>query len=196
MNSEPGRMADDPSFFLLTNNPDLVALHEAFPKRYPHLLESAAVGQQGRYDILFAFPGESIELRDAGAFDFLDALDRAWRAEKVMDLPGQNAELPFHGGWFLYLSYELVGQIEQRLELPKENSDLPIASATRFPAAIIYDRLSGQTTLVSEQKELFETMLEDIDHLPVLKEQPDSIAINLQEDPAVDWIGRRFNFDL
>ncbi len=173
----------------LTGNPDLLALHEALPARYPHLLESAATGQQGRYDILFAFPGETIELRKTDEFDFLDALDEAWRAEQVKGQDSQHPELPFHGGWFLYLSYELVSQIEPRLNLPESNSCLPIASATRFPAAIIYDHLTKQSTLVSEQNALYATMLEDIDHLSELEPRTDPPDVRLQEAPGEEYTG-------
>ncbi len=179
--------AGDTRQFLLTSNPDLLSLHEAFPERYPHLLESTAAGQQGRYDILFAFPAESIELRDLGAFDFVDALDKAWRTEQVSDQVDRKVDLPFHGGWFLYLSYELVGQIEPRLELPKDDSGLPIASATRFPAAIIFDHLTGQSSLVSEQQALLDAMLDDIHHLPDIENQPNPQAISLHEEPDANY---------
>ncbi|HSH30430.1 MAG TPA: hypothetical protein VK971_11020, partial [Thiohalobacter sp.] len=67
---------------------DLLALHAAFPQRYPFLLESAPSGTQGRYDILFAFPGEALTLQAPGqlqgpsaesASGFLPALDAWWR---------------------------------------------------------------------------------------------------------------------
>jgi anthranilate synthase component 1 len=172
----------------LTNNPDLLALHEAFPKRYPHLLESAAAGQQGRYDILFAFPGDAIELHETADFDFLAVLDKAWRAERVTDQSGQCMELPFRGGWFLYLSYELAGQIEPRLKLPPHDSGLPVASATRFPAAIIFDHVTGQSSLVSEQKALLNAMLEDMQQLPVSEARPDSFSITLHEESEVNYL--------
>ncbi|VAW79682.1 Para-aminobenzoate synthase, aminase component [hydrothermal vent metagenome] len=171
----------------LTNNPDLLALHEAYPARYPHLLESAATGEQGRYDILFAFPGKSIELREATAFDFLDALDEAWREEQSKEQFERNPALPFHGGWFLYLSYELAGQIEPRLNLPNNDSNLPIASATRFPAAIIYDHQSDTSSLVSEQEGLFAAMFEDIDHLSFAEGHSNPVAIDLQEEPDTKY---------
>jgi len=172
----------------LTGNPDLLALHEAFPKRYPHLLESTAAGQQGRYDILFAFPGDSIELHDAGDFDFLAALDEAWRAEQITDPFGQDQELPFCGGWFIYLSYELAGQIEPRLKLPKSDSGLPIASATRFPAAIIFDRVSGCSSLVSEQQALLDTMLGNIDQLTDSEPASEVFSVTLSEAPEENYI--------
>jgi len=86
---------------------DLLRLHHRHPARYPHLLESAATGTpQARYDILFAFPGETLELtaegilagsvavdlgvaeapgdrrgRVTGDQDFLAAFDRWWERE-------------------------------------------------------------------------------------------------------------------
>ena len=171
----------------LAGNPDLLSLHEAFPKRYPHLLESAAGSRQGRYDILFAFPGDSIELRKPDDFDFLSALDDAWRAERMTDQSGPSIEFPFYGGWFLYLSYELVGQIEPRVKLPVDDSALPVACATRFPAAIIFDHVSGQSSLVSEQQALLDVMLENIDQLPDHKVCPESFPVTLREEPEENY---------
>ena len=45
--------------------PDLLALHAANSQRYPHLLASAAIGTKSRYDILFAFPAETLSVRTA-----------------------------------------------------------------------------------------------------------------------------------
>jgi len=187
-------MSPDPCYvagvrtFPPANNPDLLALHEAFPQRYPHLLESSASGQQGRYDILFAFPGKSIELHKPDSFDFLDALDQAWRTEQVPEPSAPALELPFRGGWFLYLSYELAAQIEPCLDLPADESHLPVASATRFPAAIIHDHLTGRSFLVSEQEQLLGAMLEDIDRLPVEDVLSEPTAITLREEPDADYL--------
>ncbi|MFQ5488009.1 MAG: hypothetical protein ACE5ET_06155, partial [Gammaproteobacteria bacterium] len=63
---------------------DLLALHERLPQRYPCLLESVVHGTpQARYDILFAFPGETLRLDaalelsggPARGGDFLAAFD-------------------------------------------------------------------------------------------------------------------------
>ncbi|WP_132974414.1 aminodeoxychorismate synthase component I [Thiogranum longum] len=172
----------------LSHNPDLLALHEAFPERYPHLLESAASGQRERYDILFAFPGESIELREPDDFDFLAALDTAWQKERVAGKGGQAMELPFHGGWFLYLAYELAGQIEPRLQLPRDDSELPVACATRFPAAIIFDHASNQSVLVSEQYPLLATMLADLDQVPSRAVRNGYPVVKLYEDPDEHYL--------
>ena len=64
---------------------DLLALSRTHITRYPYLLKSVA---HGRYDILFACPGESLVLQPDGvlqqadgttvrAGDFLDGLDTA-----------------------------------------------------------------------------------------------------------------------
>ena len=116
--------------------PDLLALHEANSQRYPYLLESVAHGnQQARYDILFAFPGESLVLdadmrlhadkRQPDGNDFLSNLDAWWQEERQPSSLDQ--ELPFRGGWFVFLAYELAGQVEPVLDLPHGEKLLPTA---------------------------------------------------------------------
>ena len=96
---------------------DLLALHRLNPERYPHLLESVARGTlRSRYDILFAFPGDSLHVANGDRQDFLRSLDAWWREERIA--PDKACPLPFGGGWFLYLGYELAAQIEPRLCLP------------------------------------------------------------------------------
>ncbi len=128
---------------------DLLRLHARRPERYPFLLESVATGTpQARYDILFAFPGQSLVLEDPKQADFLARLDD-WRSKEPHEVTAPVA-LPFRGGWFLYLGYELAGQIEPRLRLPAAEPGLPIAFATRIPAAIIYDHQAACTYFVAE----------------------------------------------
>ena len=123
---------------------DLRALHRQYPSRYPFLLQSTSQGGElGRYDILFASPGETLV---AGCDGFLDALDQRWSMEKLDEQPG---DLPFRGGWFLYLGYELAAEIEPGLEL--ENDPLlPRAFAVRCPAALVFDHVSGRCHFVRE----------------------------------------------
>jgi anthranilate synthase component 1 len=150
---------------------DLLALHELRPARYPHLLESVLHGTpHGRFDILFAFPGETLALdadgtlRGAppGAHGFIDAFDRLWRASARPGhaLPG----LPFRGGWLVFLGYELAAEIEPRLRLPRADTDFPVALATRFPAAVIRDRQARCLYLVAEegQAPLLDQMAADL----------------------------------
>ena len=140
---------------------DLLDLHVQDPARYPHLLESSACGPQGRYDILFAFPGDSITLHDPQAFDFLALLDQRWKEAAAATVP-YTGSLPFHGGWFLFLGYELVQQIEPQLNLPADSSALPVASATRIPAAVIHDHHSGERWIVAEQQHYIDAIGADI----------------------------------
>jgi len=149
---------------------DLLDLHEHDPQRYPFLLESSAgaVGQ-GRFDILFAFPGERLVLERgrlvgpcAEAGDFLAALDRWFvRDGRPETAPG----LPFAGGWFVYLGYEVAGQVEPTLDLPQPpETGLPDAAAVRCPAAVIRDRRDGGVFLVAESAsgDLMDALHEDL----------------------------------
>jgi len=162
---------------------DLLALHRVNPQRYPFLLQSVAHGAgQARYDILFAFPGQQIQLDDP-AHDFLQQLDTQWQAaghDTAVD-----STLPFSGGWFLYLGYELAGQVEPSLSLPLAKDGLPIACAVRIPAAVIVDHLQHQTFLIAEQGR--ESLLNTIEDDLVLADKiatasPGRIDIKLHED--------------
>jgi anthranilate synthase component 1 len=135
---------------------NLLELHRLNPVRYPHLLQSTA---NGRYDILFAFPGDSLRLGNDGGLhlpgealsktgDFLEQLDSWWRESRSSI--GTAVDLPFSGGWFVFLAYELAGQIEPSLNLPAASSDLPVAIATRFRTALIVDHEKGHTCIVGE----------------------------------------------
>ena len=158
---------------VLDGRRDLLAPAAAFADRYPCLLESVVRGTaQSRYDILFGFPREQLILHGDGSVcrsplagdaqgvatgaspasgilpgvRFLDALDAAWRAERI---PSAEDDLPFHGGWVLMLAYELAAEIEPRLRL-RSSAQLPVALALRCPAAVIVDHLRERTLLVTE----------------------------------------------
>ncbi|MBM0105577.1 aminodeoxychorismate synthase component I [Steroidobacter sp. S1-65] len=155
----------------------LLALHAAFPDRYPALFESAAAGASAtRFDILFAYPQARLSLLRDGRLSghavasderFLSGLDRWWRSERRS--PIADYELPFSGGWLLYLGYELAGQVEPRLKLPGPAAG-PIASAIRIPAAIIHERNSGKSWAMAEAgfELLLPRMASDIAHAPAL----------------------------
>ncbi len=134
---------------------DLLAMHEAWPERYPFLLESVeGSNAQARYDLLFALPGESLRLEAGGtlaaaegvpvADGFLNSLDCWWSDERLA-----AGEAPFAGGWFLYLGYELAAEIEPGLQLAAPPG-LPVALATRVRGALIRDRRSDRTWAVAE----------------------------------------------
>jgi anthranilate synthase component 1 len=175
---------------------DLLALHRSQPARYPHLLQSTA---HGRYDILFACPGETLELGATGNLegphaqpregDFLDSLDDWWQSEREQ---AQTGGLPFSGGWFVYLGYELAEQIEPRLHLPAAGNLLPVAMATRFATAVINDHETGHTLITGEpgQDAALARIGQDIAGLqkaPAATMQ--GIAIeNISEDPPQQFL--------
>lgn len=132
---------------------DPLALHMAAPRSFPFLLQSTASGTpQGRYDLLFASPGERLildsqgRLNDAvGGTAFLDALDRAWRGTgKAI-----TQRAPFSGGWFLLLGYELAAEVEPSLRLPQPTG-LPVAVAVRVPVALVRDRQTATAWIAAE----------------------------------------------
>jgi len=137
---------------------ELRRLNQLFPDRYPYLLQSTAHDSGlGRFDILFAFPGESLVLQRLCELSgphtenqtrFLTALDSWWAEERVS---AQDSDLPFLGGWFLYLGYELAAEIEPSLQL-HDDSLLPTAFAVRCPVAIIYDHVRRECSLVCEDE--------------------------------------------
>jgi anthranilate synthase component 1 len=165
---------------------DLLDLHTLNPRRYPHLLESCSPGPQGRFDILFAFPANTLVLDKPDSFDFLSSLDAHWKA--AASGHSYRGSLPFHGGWFLYLSYELAAQIEPTLRLPADVSALPVASATRMPAAVVHDRDSGQRWIVAEEQRYASTLMEDIERLGDRQPCTQFPACRLQEDPPLHYL--------
>lgn len=170
---------------VLAGRRDLLAPAAAFPERYPCLLESVVRGTaQSRYDILFAFPRGRLSLRADGQLSddagqqvggrFLDALDAAWRKER---LPPTDDELPFHGGWVLLLAYELAGEVEPSLRLTAP-AVLPVAMALRCPAAIIIDHARDCTILIAEAGEegLLDTLERDLAVVPELAPLADPVS--------------------
>lgn len=128
------------------SGPDgLRQLNQSYPLRYPFLLQSTTCdGDPGQFDILFAFPGESL-VAD-GQTPFLDALDTWWRKERI---DSTDQPLPFLGGWFVYLGYELAAEIEPSLTLHADPL-LPAAFAVRCPVALIYDHAHKACHFVCE----------------------------------------------
>ncbi len=180
---------------------DLLALAAANPRRYPCLLESVADGANARYDILFAFPNDSIALdtdgrvrdatgRDRGA-DFLDVLDREWSSART----SAASDLPFCGGWALFLGYELAVQVEPGLHLPPATDpEIPVALALRCPAAIIIDRVAQTTHLVAEQDraELLDELASDLESTPEFRPMPIRGTDVVEDDPQrfLDGVAR------
>ena len=178
---------------------DLLALQRQAPVRYRLLLESSAHGTaQGRWDLLLVADGDELRLGHDGLTrdrhdtpvegSFLDALDRAWSAERtVRDEP----RWPFRGGWALLLGYELAAQVETVLRLPVAEGVLPVALAVRCPAAVLRDHTTGECIAVAEpgHAALLDTIERDaaaagVDPLPPW--QPPS---TLTEDPPSRYTG-------
>lgn len=160
---------------------DLRALHRGNPSRYPFLLQSTTRGGTlGRYDILFAAPGDTLVARDG--IRFLEALDAWWLQERVA---ATDAALPFQGGWFLYLGYELAGEIEPALELAADPL-LPRAFAVRCKSALVFDHETGTCHLVSEVPGNIDaaTLRADLGELRSFHQQHANKATSIHEEAA------------
>lgn len=179
---------------------ELRKLNQTFPSRYPFLLQSTARGGElGRYDILFAFPGESLVLSESGCLTgsgaengarFLTALDVWWSDQKIEPV---ESDLPFHGGWFIYLGYELASEIEPTLTLHND-ALLPTAFAVRCPAALIYDHTKRTCQLVSERDYPADAERLQFDIAGLIHEHPDldpTAAIVSEDDPELFTIAVR-----
>ena len=127
---------------------DLALLHQLNPQRYPFLLESVAKSELGSYDILFAFPQQTLQLVDpAKAGDFVQA---AKQQLAESNWPLVDCDLPFFGGWFAYFSYDYAQVVEPTLNLPK--SEFPLANLTRVPCAIVVNHKTAEITIVAENE--------------------------------------------
>ena len=177
---------------------DLARLHRHAPQRYPHLLESVAHGTpQARFDILFAFPGDTLLCEPSGqlrlngaaiAGDFFGVLDQQWCAASVRE--STELPLPFHGGWFVFLAYELARFYESSLTGMPLSSRWPLAVATRFPAAVIRDHEAGTTLLVCEagQEGLLDQMAQDLQQVAHATNSPlpaELVCDVEEEEPAL-----------
>lgn len=142
---------------------DLLSLQSLDIKKYPYLLESSSRGNlNNRFSILFYKPEFSIEKTTK---NFLSKFDEYWLKEKIdqSKLVLKDKKLPFFGGWFVYFGYELSKEIEPKLNIPDSPFELPTAFASRVKTAIIYDHIDDQIFLVSEDKEKFKKICEDVE---------------------------------
>jgi len=184
----------------LPGDVDLRALARLAPARYPFLLQSSASGPElARYDILFGFPGETLELSGAKVLSgphaaptrgFLEALDDWWQSGAIEQLQADVASLPFTGGWFLYLGYELANEVESGLNLATDPS-APIAFATRIPLAVIVDRHEGAAFIVAErgQASSVKDVLADLEKVRAgSAPAAPPVLIELSEEPAEKFV--------
>ncbi|MDH5423718.1 MAG: aminodeoxychorismate synthase component I [Gammaproteobacteria bacterium] len=174
--------------------PDLLALHAAQPDIYPHLLSSAATGAKSRYDILFAFPAETLCLDPQGLHQsFAQQTDNqsfftamaSWWQQTSIDEPNLTG-LPFIGGWYIYLSYEMAAEVEPGLDLPADISGLPVALATRFQTAVVIDHLANTAYVVSEEgvahQSRCQQIIQDCSTAPAV--QLKQVGARFNEEPA------------
>jgi anthranilate synthase component 1 len=171
---------------------ELRRLNQNYPSRYPFLLQSTACGGElGRFDILFAFPEDSLVLNGDGQLsgrgaeqhdEFLQALD-AWWSEERED--GTASHLPFHGGWFVYLGYELAAEIEPSLCL-QPDALLPAAFAVRCPAAIIFDHQTSDCVFVCEDDAApFRQHVDaDLEKMTAARTNGEARSLEVSEDDA------------
>ena len=171
---------------------NLLALHQLNSTRYPFLLESVATstgeGEASNFDILFAFPQETLTLSnnnkldgysEINSDDFLSNLSHWWKTKRNQLVKCES--LPFSGGWFLYLGYELAQQVEPLLKLKK--SSTPIAYATRIPAAVIYDHNKDCTyTLCEEQFDYIQNIKNDILNIKTKTQKTSIVLDNIEEE--------------
>ena len=171
-------------------SPDLLALHERNPQRYPFLLQSVAGHpQSGRYDLLFAFPEwASPQTLTAGEGNWFSQLSATAATEQLLP----DSELPFVGGWFLLLGYEAARFVEPRLRLPPSPYALPDAIAVRCPAALIVDRELGLTHLLSERSEVqVAELLADcvtVENQPAVAPASGQLVETVIEDAAAGYL--------
>ena len=167
---------------------DLSKLHELNPQRYPFLLESVAQGGLGEFDILFAYPQETIQLNQLSEKEaFLEKATHAFTECSIES--GGSGNLPFTGGWFAYFSYDYAQVVEPVLNLPK--SEFPLAVLTRIPAAIIVNHKTQEVTLVAEAEfsYLFTEMQTDINQTLQLNSLQKPIQqVNASEEPEDKYL--------
>ncbi|WP_321324187.1 aminodeoxychorismate synthase component I [Thiomicrorhabdus sp.] len=164
---------------LKTPSIDLSLLHQLNPSRYPFLLESVAKGGLGEFDILMAYPQETIQLTNPA--DAENFINQAQAQFSQINPDIQNREnLPFIGGWFAYFSYDYAQVVEPVLQLPK--SQFPLANLTRIPAGLVFEHSSQNLYLVAEPE--FEHCLAEIesDLINALALNNDVLAVKVNSD--------------
>ncbi len=180
-------------------------LSQAYPQRYPALLESAVAGPLGNVTILAAQPQAAMWADAAGrvhgqgvvprAPGFLDALDAWWRESAASgaaesDLhAARRTGVPFAPGWVVFLGYEIAPEIEPHLTLPK--TPLPwTAFALRTPCALVHVLQTDQVWAVAEPQavHLLDEVIADAQRgraAASVPPDPSNLAFTVsEEDPA------------
>lgn len=138
---------------------DLSLVHQLNPDRYPFLLESVAKGGLGEFDILMAYPQESIQLHSQKeAANFLAEVEAQFK--QINTQINNDKSLPFMGGWFAYFSYDYAQVVEPILTLPESN--FPLAHLARTPVGIVLEHATNNVYFVAEQA--FEDCLDEVEN--------------------------------
>ncbi|MBT9568700.1 MAG: aminodeoxychorismate synthase component I [Thiobacillus sp.] len=143
--------------------PDLLALQAAQPFRYPGLIQSS--GDSG-WDVLFAFPQDTVRISGAGAHARLRA-HPAMQGNPYRTNQTEDIGLPFSGGWLCAFAYELGSVFEPSVGMDLD-PEFPLAWLIRIPAAILVDRAQGRCVLMAERDhpDLLDAMAADLERTP------------------------------
>ncbi len=174
-----------PVLSLLCNTADLLSLHQANPQRYPVLLETAS---GDGWDILLAFPQQTLLFKTGEAKQYLSQLDTAWHAA-CCPIDPDYQHLPFRGGWFLYQGYEVLEGLEPTVPPRPDEDGFPLAAIIRIPSAVMVNRRSGETWLFAEAEyvELLDTLQHDLAGLMPAAYIPVALC-DLHEAPQQDFL--------
>ena len=141
----------------LNERPDLLALAQHNPKRYPALFQSLGQSElpspaqaHAQWDLLSIASGEQIVANDKGGGDFFSKLESCLAKTIQRNEFGIENTPPFTGGWVVYLAYELSDEIEPTLILPATQFEFPRAFALRAPGVIAINRHTGIALLIFE----------------------------------------------
>lgn len=157
--------------------PDLLALHEADPQRFPVLLET---GSGEGWDILLALP-QQVHCAAAGAgAAFLAGFEAEWHERPVAVTDA--AHVPFRGGWFVYLGYEMLHVLEPSVAARDQRHAFPLAVRMRIPAAIQIDRRHGQAWLFAESAHGLHALQAAIAATPAVSGSEAVLLESLQEE--------------
>lgn len=164
-----------PDFFTLSlpSPLDLPALHACRKEIFPALLQSS--GNTG-WDILFALPRTTMRYDYSQAQQFL--ADLAALPQHAI----QSAPFPFTGGWCLYAGYELLEAFEPSVPA-RDTGSFPLAALIRCPAAVLYERASGKTTLLAETQQELAALALAI-RPPQWQAAPLKVEAITEDDPA------------
>lgn len=180
----------------LKSRPDLLALAQHNPKRYPALFQSLGQEQapipepvHAQWDLLGVANGEQIVANGKSGGSFFSELEsRSSKTTQFSESAFENAP-PFIGGWVVYLGYELSDEIEPRLKLPATHFEFPRAFALRTPGVIAINRHTGIALLVFELG--FDALLNDVNldlalNLSPLQSAP--ISAQISEDAPEQFL--------